>query len=136
MARSGATVGKAFIYRSEMGPCCFAGYLIRFQFDSAMVEPQLVEAWTQTRHYWSQIREAALQATIENVSAERYKELIFPLPPRADQAHLTREIEQLRLRTDRLRAKLIEQVQLLRERREALITAAITGDIDIPGVAA
>jgi type I restriction enzyme S subunit len=101
-----------------------------------MVEPQLVEAWTQTRHYWSQIREAALQATIENVSAERYKELIFPLPPRADQAHLTREIEQLRLRTDRLRAKLIEQVQLLRERREALITAAITGDIDIPGVAA
>jgi type I restriction enzyme, S subunit len=29
-ARSGATVGKAFIYRAAMGPCCFAGYLIRF----------------------------------------------------------------------------------------------------------
>ena len=31
LARSGATVGKAFIYRSEWGEACFAGYLIRFR---------------------------------------------------------------------------------------------------------
>ncbi len=33
VARSGATVGKSFLYRESIGPACFAGYLIRLRFD-------------------------------------------------------------------------------------------------------
>lgn len=36
LARSGATVGKTFLYRDTMGPCCFAGYLIRARFSISM----------------------------------------------------------------------------------------------------
>src|SRR5205823_1104749 len=48
MARSGATVGKAFIYRRSLGPCCFAGYLIRFQLDPERIIPDLVAMWART----------------------------------------------------------------------------------------
>ena len=135
IARSGATVGKAFLYVSPMGPCCFAGYLIRFRFDPNLVLPKLVALWTRTGHYWRQIQEASVQATIENVSAERYKELIFPLPPLPEQQQLIHNIERRRDRTERLRAKLTRQLQLLTEHRQALITAAVTGQLDIPDTA-
>ena len=52
VARSGATVGKAFIYRQAMGPSCFAGYLIRLRFNPALMIPTLVSVWTKTGHYW------------------------------------------------------------------------------------
>ncbi len=131
IARSGATVGKAFAYRSSMGPCCFAGYLIRFSFDERKLLPGLVELWTRTRHYWSQIGEAALQATIENVSAEKYKDLVVPVPPRDDQDRLLAALTRHRDTTTLLRARLRDQRRLLIERRAALVTAAVTGELEV-----
>ncbi|MCB1014396.1 MAG: hypothetical protein KDB10_04680 [Acidimicrobiales bacterium] len=134
-ARSGATVGKSFRYQLRLGPACFAGYLIRLRFDRAEVLPSLVDHWTQTGHYWDQIRGASVQATIENVSAERYKELLFPLPPRAEQDGLVAEFDRVRRTSRRAGESLSVQIDLLVERRQALITAAVTGELAVPGAA-
>ena len=40
LARSGATVGKTFIYRKEWGKACFAGYLIRFPCNRDLLLPR------------------------------------------------------------------------------------------------
>jgi type I restriction enzyme S subunit len=135
-ARSGATVGKSFIYRSFMGPACFAGYLIRISTRSDVLDSRLIEAWTQTGHYWSQIRSASVQATIENVSAERYKELLVPVPPVPEQAAIAASISDARERSAGLRKRLENQIELMQEHRQALITAAVTGELPIPGAAA
>jgi len=37
---------------------------------------------------------------------------------------------------DRLSAALVRQIELLAEHRQALITAAVTGRIEVPGIAA
>jgi hypothetical protein len=39
-------------------------------------------------------------------------------------------------RIDAITVPLVQQIDLLRERRQALITAAVTGELEIPGVAA
>jgi restriction endonuclease S subunit len=135
-ARSGATVGKAFMYRSDMGACCFAGYLIRFRTDPTRLLPELVYYWSRTASYWGQIRAGSIQATIENVSAERYKDLLLPVPPLSRQAALVARFQQTEGVVRLLTAELQRQIDLLVEHRQALITAAVTGEIDIPGVAA
>jgi type I restriction enzyme, S subunit len=64
------------------------------------------------------------------------KELPIPVPSLADQ---NRAVEDLVLAThklDQLSSKLVLQVDLLSEHRQALITVAVTGDLDIPGPAA
>jgi type I restriction enzyme S subunit len=132
IARSGATVGKAFIYRRHLGPCCFAGYLIRFRFDPRLMLPELAAAWTQTSHYWSQIRTSSLQATIENVSAERYKDLLVPQVPPRIQMEVLEAIQQRNTVTALTRVALERQIDLLIEHRQALITAAVTGELEIP----
>ncbi len=136
LARSGATVGKAFLYRGLMGSAAFAGYLIRFRADQRKILPELIEAWTRTRHYWSQVRLASLQATIENVSAEKYKDFSVPLVPRSRQGAVLVGVNAVRENNRLARGALIRQIALLQEHRQALITAAVTGDLDVPGAAA
>ena len=134
-ARSGATSGKAFRYRAGMGPASFAGYLIRFQFDESVVLPEFIELWTQTAHYWGQIAESTVQATIQNVSADKYMSLEVPQVAADAQVDLVEKLRRERMRTARLRRLLEQQVSLLSEHRRALITAAVTGELEMPGVA-
>ncbi len=136
IARSGATVGKAFRYQAEMGAACFAGYLIRFRIDPQRSLPELVELWTQTPDYWSQITQTAVQATIQNVSAERYLDLTVPAVPRSLQEALVNRLTDGRAVQARLRERLALQIELLEEHRQALITAAVTGELSVPGMAA
>ena len=130
-ARSGATVGKAFLYRSEMGLSAFAGYLIRVRVEPTMIDPKLLIYWTQSGDYWEQIQSTALQATIENVSAERYKDLQVPVPALGQQPEILLRLDRSRSRTESAVGALTRQIELLRERRQALITAAVTGELVI-----
>jgi type I restriction enzyme S subunit len=136
LARSGATVGKSFLYRRSFGPAAFAGYLIRFRPDHHVVSPDLLELWTRTEHYWSQVRLASLQATIENVSADKYKNFQVPCMALGWQEEIVRRLSEVRARSARARAAVTRQLVLLQEHRQALITAAVTGELEVPGVAA
>lgn len=136
LTRSGATVGKSFLYRDEDGPACFAGYLIRVRPNVRRVLPGYLMHYTRTKHYWDQVREASVQATIENVSAARYAEFEVPLLPLSDQASVVRRIDAALERTRRLQAEMTRQIALLQEHRQALITHAVTHGIDgLSGVA-
>lgn len=130
LARSGATVGKTFIYRKEWGKACFAGYLIRFSCNRDLLLPDFLFCFTQSHIYWSQVRRGTIQATIQNFSAEKYGEILLPLPPLNEQraviAFLDREIK----RIDALIEKKQRQIELLQEKRTALISHAVTKGLD------
>ena len=58
--------------------------------------------------------------------------LKVPVPPRATQETIARELDQGYAQGEVMVRALAASVQLLRERRQALITAAVTGQIDTP----
>jgi type I restriction enzyme S subunit len=133
LTRSGATVGKSFLYRKEWGPACFAGYLIRVAIDRSKALPQFLSYFTQSEKYWSQIELLTIQATIQNVSAERYGDLVLQVPSVREQRRVVEELDATDARLSGLRKLLVNQVALLREHRQALITAAVTGQLDMSG---
>jgi len=60
------------------------------------------------------------------------KSIRIPLPPLEEQRQIvTRTWDEIR-RIDDVVDRLDSQVQLLREHRQALITAAVTGEVDVP----
>ena len=133
LARSGATVGKAFLYGSELGPCCFAGYLILARCSPQVSTPNWIRLFTESSAYWNQVKSDTIQATIQNVSAEKYGNLSLPVPP-------VNEIEAILIKTSRLTEYYAESIcsarrliELIQERRSALISAAVTGQIDVRG---
>ncbi|MBK5222305.1 MAG: restriction endonuclease subunit S [Acidimicrobiia bacterium] len=136
LTRSGATVGKAFLYRDSDGPACFAGYLICVRTDRRRVLPEYMMHFTRSKYYWDQVREASFQATIENVSASRYAEFRVPLLPLDAQAAAVERLNAGVHQCRNLQRALDDQISLLQEHRQALITHAVTHGIDgLPGVA-
>ncbi|MEV6156374.1 restriction endonuclease subunit S [Nonomuraea sp. NPDC052129] len=77
--RSGATVGKSFLYNANWGPAAFAGYLIRAHVNKKVADSRFMAYFCRSADYWRQVRQDSIQATIQNVSAERYANLKIPL---------------------------------------------------------
>ena len=131
LARSGATVGKSFIYRTAWGICCFAGYLIRARANLNILQPDYLYFCCQSSFYWQFIGSEQIQATIQNVSAEKYGDLVIPCPPLDEQCAISRIVAKEVSMLDELVANAVNGIQLLQERRGALILAAVTGKIDV-----
>jgi len=129
-ARSGATVGKAFIYKESWGTCCFAGYLIRFRSNTSKVVPQFIYDFTLSALYWEQIKTGTIQATIQNFSAEKYGDLVVCLPPLEEQKQIVNHIDTFTKKSLQLSKEIEKSIALLKERRAALISAAVTGKIN------
>jgi len=131
LARSGATVGKSFIYRESMGPSCYAGYLIRARLLPSKLISKYFWLCTQSTYYWDFIAGSNIQATIQNVSGEKYANLWLAVPPIKEQQRIINFLEEACDRLDAVRVKTERSIELLKERRSALITAAVTGQIDL-----
>lgn len=128
-ARSGATVGKSFIYRPSWGAACFAGYLIRFRCDLRRALPDYLNLYAQSSAYWHQVSTGTIQATIQNFSAEKYADIFVPLPPMKVQEEIVATLTKELSRFDALTSQIRSSLTLMKERRAALITAAVTGQI-------
>ena len=81
IARSGATVGKAYIHKECPYTCFFAGYLIRFVINPLKAMPDYVFAFTQTNTYKEWVNAIQRPSGQPNINAEEYQSLEIPLPP-------------------------------------------------------
>ena len=90
-ARSGATVGKTYMYQAEDGPCVFAGYLIRFQPHRDQVDPRFLSLWTRSLAYWKWVASMFRAGAQPNINAAEYASMPIPCP----QLHEQRAIADL-----------------------------------------
>lgn len=74
-------------------------------------------------------------STIVHLTGEQLRVHRFPWPPADEQDEIVRFLEAEAARTGAIRPALTRQITLLAEHRQALITAAVTGELPVPGVA-
>ena len=87
-ARSGATAGKAFIYKREYGKAIFAGYMIRFRFDRMLANPLFVFYYTLLSRYRSWVQIIQRPSGQPNINSREFKSFELPLPPPDIQNHI------------------------------------------------
>ena len=133
-ARSGATVGKSFLYKSEYGLCAFAGYLIRAKTDTTRLLPEYLMYVTNSSDYEQWKNSVFILATIQNISAERYGQLPVPIPSLAEQQTIVEYLDQQCSRIDKIISKLNDELALFAEYRTRLISDVVTGKLDVRGV--
>jgi type I restriction enzyme S subunit len=73
----------------------------------------------------------ALGATIRGVNIRDLKRASIPVPPRVEQEAIARFLHRETTRLDALVAKIRAATDRLKELRTALISAAVTGKIDV-----
>ena len=72
-------------------------------------------------------------ATVESIEHEYLSNSLFPVPPLAEQQQIVDKINEQMKTFDSLVSKAQKAIQLMQERRTALISAAVTGKIDVRG---
>ena len=130
LAAVGATFGKSYLHVRDIGPVCFASYLVRFS-PAPNVDATFAAYWTESSNYWALVQSRVVHSTVQNFSAAKFKELPIPLPPLLEQRAIAAFLDRETAKIDALIAKVREAIERLKEYRTALISAAVTGKIDV-----
>jgi restriction endonuclease S subunit len=123
LARSGNTVGKSYLHKTAhvSYQCFFAGYLIRFRFDTNRILPDYVFALTQLPYYKEWVQAVQRAAGQPNINAWEYSNLQIPMPPMRVQKKI---IERLKMAYDTKRTKEQQAYNLL-EKVDRLLLAEL-----------
>lgn len=129
-ARSGATVGKTYLHINDEY-ACFAGYLIKAECNEKIVNPFFVYNYTKSKNYSNWKDSINIQATIQNIGADKYSVLSIPVPPLREQEEIVEYIDRKIKPIDASIAKAKREIELLKELKQSVITEAVTGKIKI-----
>lgn len=130
-ARSGASVGKTFFYRSFYGESAFAGYLIRASFNNSIIDPKYAYYNTLGNNYEAWKSRAFSQATIQNIGADKYNEYKLPLPPLCEQKSIINYLDEKCSEIDATIAEKQKQLETLEEYKKSLIFEYVTGKKEV-----
>ncbi|SFE50806.1 restriction endonuclease subunit S [Thermophagus xiamenensis] len=125
-ARSGATVGKTFQFKNYNGVACFAGYLIKASPNKNKVSSDFLYYFTKSNSYTSWKDSIFNQATIQNIGADKYKELKVVLPSLSEQTAIASFLDHKTTQIDSLIEKKEQLIEKLKLQRQAIINEAVT----------
>ena len=128
-ARTGATVGKTYLYNREDGDLVFAGFLIRFSPDQQKITPYYLKAYTNTSAYWKWVKITSQRSGQPGINATEYCSLQIPVPPLAEQRKIA-DVLGVWDEAIEKQARLIEKLAL---RKRALMQRLLSAKLRLPG---
>jgi len=102
----------------------------RIAYTAAIHGPWLLHA-LKSAAVFAQLEAGALGATISGVNIRDLKRASIPVPPGVEQRTIATFLHTETTKLDALIAKVREAIERLKELRTALISAAVTGNIDV-----
>jgi type I restriction enzyme S subunit len=133
-ARSGATVGKSYQFKKSMSiesHYSFAGYLIKASPNEDIILSDFLNYYTMSGSFENWKSLIFNKATIENIGADKYSELIIALAPICEQTAIITHIEAQSTKIDKAISLQERQIEKLKELKSTLIDSAVTGKIKV-----
>jgi type I restriction enzyme S subunit len=125
-------VGSAAVVLGEYPKLLLCDKLYRLRF-LPRIEPRFISHYLGTSLVRKQIELEASGASdsMQNIGQSTIKQLPTPTPPLDEAKEIVRILESRLLMLDAVNLKAEQQIAFLSERRTALISAAVTGKIDV-----
>lgn len=109
--------------------------IIKWSVDRAKADPRFLMYTALGDDFQNQLRSRATGSTALGIKASKLPELRISLPPLDEQRRIAKYLDERTAKIDELIVESERFIELSRERRSALITAAVTGQIDVREVA-
>ena len=129
-------IGVAAFVEASAGHLVCGYHLAQITPAAEMIEPKYLYWAIRSQHSRSQMSLGASGVTRFGLRADTIANLRIPVPGHRGQLDVADHLDKERERVVALDEMLTQQVELLREHRRSLITAAVTGELEIPGAAA
>lgn len=124
-ARTGASVGKAYLYNPCDGPLVFAGFLIRVRPDSSRLIPAFLSNFIQTRSYWNWVKQMSMRSGQPGINGNEFAQLLLPCPSVAEQNAIAAILSDMDAEIAALEAKLAKARNLKQGMMQELLTGRI-----------
>ena len=125
-ARSGATVGKTFLYKEDY-TACFAGYLIKARCNKNELLPNFIFYYTLSNAYQNWKNSIFIQSTIQNIGADKYSVMPIIVPPLSEQQSIANYLDQKCSEIDELISIKQQKIEKLKDYKKSLIFECVTG---------
>jgi type I restriction enzyme S subunit len=130
-------LGRGTMWRGELPGALHQNHIFALRPDPSELIPDYLTLLTQTSHARAYFERTGSRTTnLASTNSEKIMSLPIPRLSLAEQGSLVEKARRGLNEMAALQSGLRCQIELLAERRQALITAAVTGQIEIPGVAA
>lgn len=129
MVKSGATTGVCAIVETDMEFNIWSP-LAAIRCNEVM-EPYFVLNFMRSINFQEAVTLNWSFGTQQNIGMGVIENLQLPTPPKHEQHQIANHLDKINKETDSLLDEVVRAIALLKERRSALITAAVTGQIDV-----
>ena len=124
-------LGRGTVWRGEISGCLHQNHVFALRCDARLL-PEYLSYFTRTAPARAYFAATGVKTTnLASTNSEKVRNLPVPLPSLATQRERVEQIERALRRSGNLRTFLDHQASLVAERRQALITAAVTGQLDV-----
>lgn len=131
----GSYVGRSAVWRGEIEECYYQKALHRLRAHEADRDsPEFMFYVMDNATKQGVFVAGGNQATIEHLTAEALRRYRFAFPPLNEQIAIAAHLDAQTAKFDALTAEAQRAIELLKEHRSALISAAVTGKIDVRGL--
>lgn len=115
-ARTGATVGKTYLYRSSAGRCIYAGFLIRVVPNQKIIRPDYLYYFTKSPQYKGFVQSSMKIVAQPNINAKQYGDLEFNVPSLEEQDLIIKKLNTISSVIILRRTELIRLDELIKAR--------------------
>lgn len=126
-ARTGATVGKTYLYEESDGNCIYAGYCIRFRLNTKIVNPEYIFRYTQTRQYLKWVDIVKRGGAQPNINSKQFGSITIPIPPMELQNKFAEIVKQV----NKQKLLLEQQKQNYENLKRGLMQKLLTGKVKV-----
>ena len=126
-------LARGYVWNGEISPCLHQNHVFAVR-PHAEIDPYWLSMITLTsyaKHYF--ILKSKQSTNLASISATNLKELPVVMPPDAERIEILSYIKEETARIDALISRIGEAIEKLKEYSAALISAAVTGKIDVRG---
>lgn len=129
IARTGASVGKAYCYRAQDGELVFAGFLIKIRPDPRLLDPRYLSHVLQSKPYWDWVTSESMRSGQPGINAQQLARLPVDLPDIQVQKNIADKLSDV----DALSSSLERLIAKKRAIKHGMMQELLTGRTRLPG---
>lgn len=126
-----ATVGEVAQVHSDHPPFAMGQDVVLLRRIEAASSSDFLQLVIRSPVVMQQLAVCMIGSTFKRINVEEIRSLVIAFPPRDEQRMISAYVLDQAGQFDRLIDEAVLSIELLRERRAALISAAVTGQIDV-----
>ncbi len=124
-------VGRSVCALNVKEPTVFECHIVRARPDSRMINPSFLVHFLNSIPAINRLISLSNLVTMATIDQDKFKSLEVPLPPREEQDKIMAVLDREGEKTKLLERRIIDSIKTLSEYRRALISAAVTGKMDV-----